>query len=231
MTGTQLLNDRACLDHRRLEEAHIKYSILRVCKQYPKHFPKMIIHSALDQTLEEITPIYYKAFSGSYMGKTFCTIRIWCNHLLVYYIHLAHKCKFPGCGKVLVLDGNCKNQRDVCAATEAGYIEYPGLVGAIKTGCQFTPMRSSQYCYYHSPRISASHALPDPQTCNEPVPLTQLPKQHGVVQFIMARKVTRSQIYYQVSHPSMYDELARIMICSLNDPYTYRLLGLVINKS
>ena len=51
----------------------------------------------------------------------------------------AHTCKFPGCQKVIVLDGNMKNRRHVCNAKDAGYIEYPGLPGRVKTGCMKSP--------------------------------------------------------------------------------------------
>lgn len=111
---------------------------------------------------------------------------------------LAHRCKLPGCGSVLVLDGNCKNRRDVCAATEAGFTEYLSLPGSIiKTGYQLTPMRSSQYCYYHSPCISASLAVPDPESSNNEA-LPQPKQNQKVVKFLVAKKVTRSQTYYQV---------------------------------
>ena len=100
---------------------------------------------------------------------------------------------------MLVLDGNCKNRRDVCAATEAGFVEYPSLPGALKTGCQLTPMRSAQYCYYHCSRtsISAPLALPDPDTSVESH-LQQALKTPAVVKFLVAKKVTRKQTYYQV---------------------------------
>ena len=68
--------------------------------------------------------------------------------------HLEHKCKWPGCGNVLVIDGNIKNRCDVCAAKEAGHIEYEGLPGSIKTGCQLSPGYQSKFCNEHSPRVS-----------------------------------------------------------------------------
>ena len=38
-----------------------------------------------------------------------------------------HTCEKPGCGNIiLVLDGNMKNHRYVCAATHAGYAEFNG---------------------------------------------------------------------------------------------------------
>ena len=33
----------------------------------------------------------------------------------------------------------CKNYRDVCKAHDAGYVEYEGFEGVVKTGCMNTP--------------------------------------------------------------------------------------------
>ena len=64
---------------------------------------------------------------------------------------IGHRCQFPGRQVALVMDGNMKNRRDVCMAWEAGYIEYEGLEGKIKTGCINTPEQKSQYCTLHKP--------------------------------------------------------------------------------
>ena len=89
---------------------------------------------------------------------------------------------------MLVIDGNMKNRRDVCAATEAGYVEYNGLPGNIKTGCPETPAFMSQYCYEHSARIgkrmSETEGLSD--------------SEENVVAFITNKKQTRNGTYYQV---------------------------------
>jgi len=53
---------------------------------------------------------------------------------------------------VLVIDGNLKNHRSVCAATEAGFIQYAGLPGSIKSGCTNTPCQKSRFCLTHKPR-------------------------------------------------------------------------------
>ena len=50
-----------------------------------------------------------------------------------------HTCKCPGCKEVLVIDGNMKNRRDVCMAKDAGYIQYLGLPGHIKSGYTLSP--------------------------------------------------------------------------------------------
>jgi len=82
-----------------------------------------------------------------------------------------------------------KNRRDVCAASEAGFTEFEGLPGAIKTGCPLSPGYQSKYCYEHAPRISQRTAGED-QThdCGE-----------GIVRLITAKKQTRSETYYQVN--------------------------------
>ena len=65
------------------------------------------------------------------------------------FITAAHSCGFPGCHRVLVLDGNMKNRRDVCYAKVAGFIQFDGLSGSIKTGCPATPAFKNRYCSLH----------------------------------------------------------------------------------
>lgn len=61
------MNERACLDRRRLEEAHLKYCILKMYKKYPNYFHDFKITSDVKHILEVVTPVYYKAFSELYM--------------------------------------------------------------------------------------------------------------------------------------------------------------------
>ena len=61
--------DRKILDRRRLEEAHLKLSIIDVYKRYKEHFPVWIICTSLQATLENITATFYEAFSTKYAGK------------------------------------------------------------------------------------------------------------------------------------------------------------------
>lgn len=204
---------------RRLEEAFIKYSILQISRQYPEQFHDVAFSSTVEEILKEITPHYCEVFLRRYMGmsSTHRTIpgkrpllhgasiqaeivslfkRPWVRvRDTIVILLLAHRCKFSGCGSVLVPDGNCKNsRRDVRAATEAGFIEYPSLPGSvIKTGCQLTPVRSSQYCYYHSPGISASLAVPDPESATNDTHPQPDPSQE-VVKFLVAKGYKKSDI-------------------------------------
>ena len=58
---------RARLDYRRLEEAHLKFAVLNVYERYPSSFLSRKIYSIAD-TLEVITPNFYKAFEARYAG-------------------------------------------------------------------------------------------------------------------------------------------------------------------
>ena len=102
-------------------------------------------------------------------------------------ILLAHRCKEAGCGSVLVLDGNMKNSRDVCAAEHAGFVEYCGLPGRVTTGCMETPEQRSKYCSQHKPRQSVRHCIDDERK-----------SQGGVIEMIIAKKSTRTNIFDQV---------------------------------
>lgn len=201
--------ERACLDRRRLEEAYLKYCVLQMYQRYTDYFAEWTVASSILQTLEEITPTFYMAFSAYYACKNFYLnsyMQHGNNHVQGVYFYLAthisltaHLCSYPGCNKVLVLDGNMKNRRNVCAAKEAGLIEYPNLSGAIKTGCQSSPLQTSKYCFHHAPRVSTQLDLCDPDQLENVSSLQpNHTNQEGVVSYIVQKKITRSSIYYQV---------------------------------
>ena len=90
---------------------------------------------------------------------------------------------------MLVIDGNTKNRRDICAATEAGFVKFEGLPGAIKTACQLSPGYQSRYCYHYAPRVSKMEIVGVENDQNE-----------GVIKLIISQKQTRSDIYYKVKY-------------------------------
>jgi len=65
---------RETLDQQRLEEAHLKFCLLDVLKQYPKLLPEWKVHTEFSETLDIVIPLYYNAFTRRYAGKetTFC---------------------------------------------------------------------------------------------------------------------------------------------------------------
>ena len=68
-TAFETLCERACLHRRRLEEAHLKYAILRMYQRYTGHFSKWYLSSNIKDTLEEVAPVFFEAFSSYYMCK------------------------------------------------------------------------------------------------------------------------------------------------------------------
>lgn len=96
---------------------------------------------------------------------------------------LGHRCSANGCGSVLVVDGNMKNHCSVCAATEAGYVQYAGLHGTVKTGCTNTPCQKSRFCKLHKPRALSG----------------EREKPHSVIEMILEKRTTRNQTLYKVN--------------------------------
>ena len=102
--------------------------------------------------------------------------------LVCVFLYLAgHKCDEAGCGSVIVLDGNMKNSRQICEATDAGFVEHDGLPGMVKTGCMNTPDQKSRFCAIDKPRQLIS------DDCS------------GVIEMIVSKKTTRSTTFYQAS--------------------------------
>lgn len=121
----------------------------------------------------------------------------------------------------IVIDGNQKNRRSVCMASQAGYVEYPSLpTGSIVTGCTLSPAFKSRYCASHSPRLCStpkylcesdldgSGASVDQPTSNS---------EEQVVGVIRDKKTTRSSIYYKVPY---FCILQSVLNVCMHDEYT-----------
>lgn len=119
---------------------------------------------------------------------------------------IGHQCEAKGCGTVLVIDGNLKNNREVCAAVDAGFVEYPGLAGKVQTGCMETPEQQSIYCSDHKPcRLLSSDDRADGR----------------VIEMILAKKETQQTVHYQVQYTQ---GISRSIILN------YSILGAVAGK-
>ena len=116
-------------------------------------------------------------------------------------IYLSHSCTFPGCRSVLVMDGNMKNRRDTCSAKDAGFIQFAGLSGSIKTGCTATPAFKSRYCSEH---MNQACTLLHSEEADEDLGPTlrsrhpKISEKELVAEKILAKKTTKMQTYYQV---------------------------------
>ena len=109
-------------------------------------------------------------------------------------LNQGHHCATPGCGEVFVLDGNMKNNREVCYAIDAGYAEFVGLPGKIKTGCPNTPAFKSRYCSVHTPYVTLREV--DGSDTQEPSTSSiNAPKLAGI---ITNKRVTRTSVLYEV---------------------------------
>ena len=93
-----------------------------------------------------------------------------------------------------------KNHRDICSATEAGYTEYDGLPGRIKTGCPNTPGFKSRYCSLHDTMASKRQNLSFPDLeRNGPGYDDVASKEETQAVKILETKALRSSTYYKVS--------------------------------
>ena len=114
--------------------------------------------------------------------------------IIIITIVIGHRCVAKGCGETIVIDGNMKNHRDVCFATDAGFVEYAGLPGKVKTGCTNTPDLKSRYCGLHKPTatVNNSETSKNLSTRNQ-------------VGLILSKRSTRAQIHYQVCIHCIYN--------------------------
>lgn len=116
-----------------------------------------------------------------------------------------HHCSIRGCNSVLVLDGNMKNHRDVCKAKHAGFVEFDGLPGQIRSGCQKTPDFKSRYCSLHKPRACV---LSDPRNDGAGTSCTADKADEGIVQMVLEKKTTRTSTYYKVCYSIHYRHIS-----------------------
>ena len=91
----------------------------------------------------------------------------------------------------LVLDGNQKNYHTVCAAEEAGYVEYHRLPGKVKTGCMNTPLQASTFCSLYKPQEMKVES--ESSICDQ-----VRGAHHQVIESILQQKQTRNGSYDQV---------------------------------
>ena len=127
------------------------------------------------------------------------------NKEVVVTVSIDHTCTYPGCGKVLVLDGNMKNYRDICMAKDAGFVEFRGLPGYIKTGCQHTPAYKCRYCEKHMNQAIT-------QSATEGDHLQVDAEGEAIVEMIIDKKVTRNETHYKVT---ILDDMVLLIIIIL----------------
>ncbi len=137
---------------------------------------------------------------------------------ILNHIHtIDHRCNKKGCGEVFVMDGNMKNHRDVCFATNAGYVEYQGLHGRVRSGCPNTPCHKSRYCTVHKPAI----AIPQQEQEVGTSTLSSMTSE-GEVGMIIGKRNTRQSTLYEVS---CYSMLFMVCLRVFGSTYNYSCLA------
>ena len=63
-----------------------------------------------------------------------CVRSFWLFQLKLELYNLGHVCETPGCRNVIVVDGNMKNARQVCACRDVGELHFTGMNGSITVG-------------------------------------------------------------------------------------------------
>ncbi len=95
-----------------------------------------------------------------------------------------------------------KNHRDVCCATYAGYAEFSGLPGRVRTGCPNTPAFKSPYCSLHKPMLAVPLRIQIPEDdadgeVNIPEPdKASIEEPAGI---IIDKRATRKSAFYKVN--------------------------------
>lgn len=175
------LTERLKMDRRRLEQAHFRFAVLKVFTWYP-NMSDCVVFKEDAMALAEFTTKYQKKFHEFYSGN-FANVQLHIDAIgFNAYNLLGHRCSKKGCWNVFIIDGNLKNHRSVCAASEAGFIEYDGLPGYVKSGCTNTPEQTSRFCSIHKPCVLVNTSQ----------------SQHKVIEMILSKKSTRSGNMYQV---------------------------------
>lgn len=90
-----------------------------------------------------------------------------------------------------------KNHRDVCFAANAGYVEYSGLPGRVRTGCPNTPEFKSRYCALHKPAVAIPQKLHVGEDASSTPSSVMEEDQVGM---IIGKRETRNSVLYEVKH-------------------------------
>ena len=165
------------MDRRRLECAHIRFAILKVARWYPDCFT--IENIMFSYNFTRVCTIVSENISSKIFRYNTQCIQSQIFGFCVFRI--GHWCLKNGCGTVLIIDGNMKNHRAVCAASEAGHIQYAGLDGSVKTGCTNTPNQKNRFCSTHIPRTLLSSSAKHHKVIERPHALITATRLHMAI--------------------------------------------------
>ncbi len=92
-----------------------------------------------------------------------------------------------------MIDGNMKNNWEVCLATMAGYAEYKGLPGRVRTGCPNSPEYKSPFCCIHKPTVAVRQDTPLEDTpSSSGAAIQNTTPEEEPIGYIVSKRVTRN---------------------------------------
>lgn len=115
--------------------------------------------------------------------------------------------KNQGCIQAIILDGNMKNHRAVCATSHAGYIVYKDIPGQVRSGCQNSPAFDSSFCTLHKPVLAMPQHVQLQHATSEGGELTldTHKAEEEPVGIITNKRKTRSSTFYEVNILCYYE--------------------------
>ena len=84
----------------------------------------------------------------------------------------------------------------------AGFVEYSGLPGRVRTGCPNTPAYKSPYCSLHKPMLAVPHCIQIPEDdadCEVGIPEPDKDSTKEPVGIIVEKRTTRKSTFYKVN--------------------------------
>jgi hypothetical protein len=103
------------------------------CRQPVAASPSIDLRKDIDELLEPFMPAFQADFTKEAMDKARAA-RMRCD--------------------VLVMDGNAKNRRAVCASLLAGALRSPALGQTLRHTCPCTPRLGKSFCFHHDSEVA-----------------------------------------------------------------------------
>ena len=113
---------------------------------------------------------------------------------MAHFFLKGHECNKPGCSKVLVIDGNMKTCRQVCAVKDITTLLFKTTDIEVTTGCMNTPSKGFEVCDEH---IETTAPFVD-SSSDEKEKESLATKEYEGVMKILEIKETRTSKMYKV---------------------------------
>ena len=185
------------MNRRRLKCCHLKYAMLNVMARYPEVFSDgFVLQPNVSDAIMATATKYYNEFMAKYAGMILVITSIILTIMPDFIIE--HRCSYPVCRQVLVIDGNQKNRRSVCMAYAAGHLEYSSLPGTrILSGCIMTPAFKARVCEDH--KVRSYPYQPNQGRTDDSMPNQTESNSEEIIELLINKRTTRNGTFYQVT--------------------------------